>query len=160
MELVALSFSVALLLTARVCCTSGQYCYGEQCSDLEATEEPDQDEDTALRPQSAAETGISMVSLFTGAVGSFFRPVFHYLYTTAARTVDFATKVAYKVWEVLIDEVHEAIKDYIPMIPASEYQYGGWHVLNQQLVSTIIVSSQEPLRGNVPLACIAYNYSA
>ena len=130
MELVALSFSVALLLTARVCCTSGQYCYGEQCSDLEVTEE--QDEDTALRSQSAAETGISMVSRFTGAVGSFFRPVFHSLYATAARTVDFATKVAYKVWVVLIDEVHEAIKDHIP---ASEYQHITWGVALKQLVS-------------------------
>ena len=113
-----LSFSVALLiLSARVLCVSGQYCYGEQCSDLEVADEPD--EDTALQ-SSPTETDTSVVSRFTGAVGSFFRPAFHSLYSAAARTVDLATKVAYKVWVVLIDEVHEAIKDYIP---ASEYQY-------------------------------------
>ena len=117
-KLSSLSCVVVLLLAPTVYCISEQhYCYEDEeyCSDLEVADEPDKD--TAL--QSPSETGTSIVSRFTGAVGSFFRPLYSSLYSTAARTLDFATKVAYKVWVVLIDEVHYAIKDYIPASKAT-----------------------------------------
>jgi len=101
---------VLLLYAGHYCCTSESgYCEVDGNCPLQNVDNGD----VQAVPDSQQ---YSVISYISGAVGSLLRP----LKNVITKTIDEATKIAYKVWIVAIEELHKATKDYIP---AGEISY-------------------------------------
>ena len=96
---------LVLLLTAdHYCCTSESgYCEADGNCPLQNADNGD----VQAVPD---DRQYSVVSYISGAVGSLLQP----LKNVIMKTIDEATKIAYQVWIVGIEELHKATKDYIP----------------------------------------------
>jgi len=95
---------VLILYAGHYCCTSESgYCEADGNCPLQNVDNGD----VQAVPDSQQ---YSVISYISGAVGSLLRP----LKNVITKTIDEATKIAYKVWIVAIEELHKATKDYIP----------------------------------------------